>query len=456
MIRSLPVFFCLFISLSLFAQQEDTDRLSKEFHRGRRDALRALMPQKSAAVLFSNSVRNRSNDVDFQFSQDPDFYYLTGYTESDAALILFKEPRNFDGVMSDEILFVRDKNAKQEIWTGKTLGVNGAKEVLGFKSVYKGIELKEFGINWSSLEEVFVIFPDQPNGTKAENADLADLVSYFKEAVAATEVNLNNSGLHSMMSKLREIKSPEELVLLQKAMDITIEGFIEMMQQLKPGMKEYEVQAIIEFHAKKNGAEYMGYPSICGSGPNANILHYTNNRRKGQGGDMMLVDMGAEYHGYTADITRTIPVDGKFSEQERAIYSLVLAAQDSGISMCRTGNSFKASHTAAMAVIAKGLKDLGIIKNENEASLYFMHGTSHYLGLDVHDAGTYAPLKPGVVMTVEPGIYIPEGSPCDRKWWNIGVRIEDDVLVTDGTPIIMTGALPRSISDIEKLMADGD
>ncbi|MBK7966397.1 MAG: M24 family metallopeptidase [Bacteroidetes bacterium] len=169
---------------------------------------------------------------------------------------------------------------------------------------------------------------------------------------------------------------------------------------------------------------------------------------------MFLVDMGAEYHGYTADITRTIPVDGNFSTEEKAIYNLVLQAQNAGIEKCRKGNDFRAGHNAAYAVIAKGLIDLGIIKKESEAKNYFMHGTSHYLGLDVHDAGTYQSLLPGVVMTVEPGIYINQGSNCDPKWWGIGVRIEDDILVTDGDPVNMTISLPRSIEELEKMMAE--
>jgi Xaa-Pro aminopeptidase len=169
---------------------------------------------------------------------------------------------------------------------------------------------------------------------------------------------------------------------------------------------------------------------------------------------MFLVDMGAEYHGYTADITRTIPVDGNFSAEERAIYNLVLKAQNAGIEQCKKGNDFRAAHNAAYEIIAKGLVELGITKKESDVKKYFMHGTSHYLGLDVHDAGTYQALLPGVVMTVEPGIYIDKGSNCDPRWWGIGVRIEDDILVTDSDPVIMTNNLPRSIEELEKMMAE--
>ena len=349
---------------------------------------------------------------------------------------------------------MQDRNPSSEIWTGKRLGVDGAKQMLGFKSVYKGIDLHEFGLNWSTLNEVMAIFPDQPNHSRLANAELGDLVDYFQEATKKSKVEVNESGLDPLMAKLREIKTKEEINLLQKAMDLTIEGFKAMIKQLEPGMAEYEAQAIIEYYSKKGGSEYMGYPSICGGGSNACVLHYTYNRKSLEPKDMFLVDMGAEYHGYTADITRSIPVDGKFSTEEKAIYNLVLQAQNAGIEKCRKGNDFRAAHNAAYAVIAKGLIDLGIIKKESEAKNYFMHGTSHYLGLDVHDAGTYQSLLPGVVMTVEPGIYINQGSNCDPKWWGIGVRIEDDILITDGDPVNMTISLPRSIEDLEKMMAE--
>lgn len=451
---SLPVFFFLLLSFGAHAQWDDTDRLPNQFHQQKRESLRALMPEKSAAIFFANPIRNRSNDVDFQFSQNPNFYYLTGYLEPNAALIILKESRVFDGISTNEILFVQDRNPSSEIWTGKRLGVEGAKQMLGFKSVYKGIELKEFGLNWSTLNEIMAIYPEQPNRSHLSNTELGDLVDYFQDAMKKSKIETSSSSLKSMMGKLREIKTKEEIALMQTAMDITIDGFKAMLKQLEPGMTEYEAQAIVEYHSKKGGSEYMGYPSICGGGSNACVLHYTYNRKSLEAKDMFLVDMGAEYHGYTADITRTIPVDGKFSTEEKAIYNLVLQAQNAGIDKCRKGNDFRAGHNAAYAVIAKGLIDLGIIKKETEAKNYFMHGTSHYLGLNVHDAGTYQALLPGVVMTVEPGIYINSNSACDPKWWGIGVRIEDDILVTDDAPVIMTNSLPRSIEELEKMMAE--
>jgi Xaa-Pro aminopeptidase len=452
MLSRLPVFFFLLLSLPLYAQWDDTDLLPPSFHKGRRDALRALLPEKSVAVFFANPVRNRNNDVDFQYSQHPDFYYLTGCTEPDAVFVLLKEPRNIDGKMVNDLLFVRERDPKSELWTGKRLGAEGATARLGIEASYTTNNWKDFGLNWASFDQIFVRYPELPNDSRSSTTDLADLVKQFKGVMEQSRLEPKTSAIHGYMARLREVKLPEEIVLLQKAMDITIDGFKDMIARIQPGMKEYEAQAVIEYHAKKNGAEFMGYPSICGGGENACVLHYTHNRKPLKGEELLLVDMGAEYHGYTADITRTVPVDGKFSEEERAIYQVVLSAQEAGIAACRQGADFRASHRAAYDVIAKGLMDLGIVASTSDAGKYFMHGTSHYLGLDVHDAGTYGPLLPGVVMTVEPGIYIAEGSPCDRKWWNIGIRIEDDILVTTSDPVVMTKSLPRSVDELEKLM----
>ena len=210
------------------------------------------------------------------------------------------------------------------------------------------------------------------------------------------------------------------LKLLQKAIDITCDAHLDLMKSLDSTMTEYQAQALVEFGFKFNGSEYVGYPSIVGAGENSCILHYITNRKKFQNPEMLVVDAGAEYHGYTADVTRTLPVNGKFSKEQAEIYNIVLKAQEEGIKACKKGNNFRDPHNAAVDVIKKKLLDLGIITDPNDFIKYFFHGTSHYLGLDVHDAGTYSKLKVNSVITVEPGIYIPVGSPCDKKWWNIG------------------------------------
>jgi Xaa-Pro aminopeptidase len=222
------------------------------------------------------------------------------------------------------------------------------------------------------------------------------------------------------------------------------------MRSVKPGMTEYQAQAIMEYHFKTNGSEYPGYPSIVGAAENACVLHYVTNLKLMNDGDLLLSDCAAEYHGYTADVTRTVPANGKFSPEQKIIYELVLAAQDAGIAACKPGAPFAAVDAAARAVVNKGLVALGIVKTEAEARKYFPHGTSHHLGLDVHDMGPRT-LDPGVVLTVEPGIYIPPGSNCDKKWWSIGVRIEDDILITPTGNQNLSASSPRTVADIEKM-----
>jgi len=225
------------------------------------------------------------------------------------------------------------------------------------------------------------------------------------------------------------------------------------MKAVKPGMTEYQAQAIMEYSFKKNGSEYPGYPSINGAAENACVLHYVTNLKLMKNGDLLLSDCAAEYHGYTADVTRTVPVNGKFSPEQKIIYELVLAAQDSAIAVCKPGMPYSGSDATARRVINRGLIALGIAANETEARRYFPHGTSHHLGLDVHDLGIRGnqPFEPGMYLTVEPGIYIPPGSKCDPKWWSIGVRIEDDILITkEGNRNLSAGA-PRTVAEIEKL-----
>jgi Xaa-Pro aminopeptidase len=217
-------------------------------------------------------------------------------------------------------------------------------------------------------------------------------------------------------------------------------------------MYEYELQAVIEYCFAKNGAEYQGFPSIVGSGPNSCILHYEANRRKMQDGDVVVMDIGAEVEGYSADVTRTIPVKGTFSQAQREIYEIVLRANEESIKEFKPGASPTSPSQKAYDIIAEGLMKLGITKNKDDARTYYMHGLSHHIGLDVHDPGPWGkPYAPGMILTDEPGIYIPEGSPCDKKYWNIGVRIEDDVLITpEGNRVLSAGA-PKSVKDIESL-----
>ncbi|HRF17375.1 MAG TPA: M24 family metallopeptidase, partial [Chitinophagaceae bacterium] len=223
---------------------------------------------------------------------------------------------------------------------------------------------------------------------------------------------------------------------------------------INPNMSELEIQGLHEYVHKKYGAESVGYGSIIGAGENGCILHYMENSKTKVGTSMLLMDVGAEYHGYTADVTRTIPVDGKFSNEERQIYQLVYDAQEAAFKTLKDGSKWADASAAAQQVIAEGLLNLGIIKNKNEVSKYYPHGLGHHIGMDVHDRGTYDKLKKDMVITIEPGIYIPEGSNCDKKWWSIAVRIEDDLLITETGYELLSHFAPRKIEDIEKKIVE--
>lgn len=497
-----------------------TDFLDPGFHRGRREALRQRMPAGSVAVLLAAPVRNRANDIDFLYHQNPDLYYLTGYDEPDGVLVLFKEPQTIGGQSGlTEMLFVRPRDPKREQWTGRRLGKDGAQKELKLQYVAESQDFATAGIPWEKFTQV--LLPELPTDVRDENgnaADLYDLTASLRQqiklpadynprlselqqliqrygvvngdnlrpyvanqasqqpAIAADAYvqaflkadtkearekatasrpssRYDGGALNSALDELREVKTPEELKLLRQAIRISAVGQQEVMKALRPDMGEMELQGLHEFVYRKYGAEYEGYPSIVGAGNNGCILHYEVNDKPRVGNDLVLMDCGAEYHGYSADVTRTAPPSGKFSPEQKQIYELVLAAQDAGFEACKPGSPFQGPHQAANKVIVDGLKKLGIIKTDEEVRRYFPHGTSHYLGLDVHDRGSYGPLKAGNVITVEPGIYIPEGSPCDKKWWNIGVRIEDDILITEKGWENLSREAPRTVADIEKLMA---
>lgn len=445
--------FLLLSVLCLKAQSYDTDLLSKEFHQNRREALRKLLPENTCAIFFANPERQRANDTKYLYHQDPDFYYLTGLTEPNAMLIIFKESRTFyDSITTNELIFIQPKNPSEESWTGKRMGIEGVKKQLGFTAVYFNYQFSEFKIDFGTFKTIYhKEFYDDVRDNKNDKGDLYSMIKIFKQS---TKKHTEDFTLQGWMATLREIKQPEEIELMRKAIDITCTAQLEVMKALVPGMKEYQAQAVVEYMFKNEGSEYVGYNSIVGGGENSCILHYETNRKKLDGGDLLVIDAGAEYHGYTADITRTLPVDGKFSEQEKIIYNIVLEAQEAGIRACKAGAEFRASHKAAVLVIQKRLMEYGITKNANDYMKYFFHGTSHYLGLDVHDAGNYGKLTPGNIITVEPGIYIPAGSDCDPKWWNIGIRIEDDILITNGEPEVLSGKLPKKTEEIEAIMKE--
>lgn len=525
--NSMIILLAVLIIQSGFGQAEKpTDYLSAAFHKERRDALRQIMPDNSVAVFFANPVRNRANDVDYIYHQDPNFYYLTGYKEPHSVLVIYKNDQAQDGETYNEAIFVQERNARAEQWTGKRLGVEGVKEQLGFNRVFTGADFKDANIDFGQFDKVLIFdFKDDYRDTRSAS-DLYDLVAQFKtkayyskenlpnpvkerayELIKATDIensanvaqnlgryidyypslqkdeliigfkeattdelrkeyqqkislkleespksNIDITSLGGLMGQLREVKQPEELTLLKKAIDMSAIGQIEVMKAMHPDMSETEIQGVHEFVYKKYGAEYEGYPSIVGAGHNGCILHYIDNIKPKVGDDLVLMDLGAEYHGYTADVTRTIPADGTFSPEQRAIYDIVYDAQEAGIELVKVGSTFAASHAATRRVVNEGLLKLGIIKSIDEQHNYYPHGSSHHIGLDVHDAGSMGEFKENMVLTVEPGIYIPENSPCDKKWWGIAVRIEDDILVTKDGPVNLSARAPRKADEIEKMM----
>jgi len=433
----------------------DNDLLPAEFFAKNRQAVRDKMPANSVAVFFANPVRNRSNDVDFEYHQDPNFYYLTGLREPNAMLVIYKDQQHFGNEISTkEILFLQKRNQKNEQWTGKRLGIDGALNFLKVETAIETQNFASFEAEFNTFDNIFVFQIPEDIRTSKEKDDLYTLIKLFNLKTESSFDKIDNVLLGSILAGLRQIKTKEEIILLRKAIDITCDAQIELMRSLKTGMKEYESEAIVEYFFKKNGAEYPGFPSILGSGENSCVLHYTSNRKILGENDLLVSDIGAEYHGYTADVTRTMPANGKFSEEQKIIYNIVLEAQQAGIDACKKGNKFWDPHQAATDIISTHLLKLGIIDKKYNVRKYFMHGTSHYLGLDVHDAGLYGLLEPGNVITVEPGIYIPEGSDCDPKWWNIGIRIEDDILITDGEPEVLSAKAPRKIEEIEALMKE--
>ncbi len=442
----------------LFIQAQQTteypsDYLSPAFHAGRRAAFRDMMPKNSVGIFFASQVRTRNNDVDYVYAQSKNFYYFTGLEEPNSLLLIFKEPVTILDKTGTEFLFVQPRNPSREMWTGKILGVDGVKARYRFDNVFTNDQFSAAILDLGRVDSVLTLFRNEQILSKfnrnpdplSRMADITDsLINTAKTPVATRTTT-------AIMQKLRGIKQPEEIVLMEKVTAMSVEGHNEVMKAVKPNMTEYQAQAVMEYFFKKNGAEFEGYPSIAGSGENSCILHYESNQRLMRDGDLLLSDCAAEYHGYSADVTRTIPVNGKFTPEQKIIYELVLEAQDSAFLQCKPGNSFRAPHLAAARVIARGLKDLGIIKTDAEVRTYFPHGTSHHLGLDVHDMGSPGPLAAGAIFTVEPGIYIAPGSKCDKKWWSIGVRIEDDVLITPEGYKNLSAGSPRTVAEIEKM-----
>jgi len=447
----------LFSCASAFAQFDvhvyDTDGIPAHVYAQRRERVLAALSPRSVMVVLAADVRNRQNDVDYEYRQSSNLLYLSGFPHAMGALVLAPQGVTIGEKRYRSISFARERNQQREVWTGVEMGPKEAQSILGLDTVLPHTQLVE--ILDAALENAdTLVIPNLP--TKLVAMPLIGMNLYveseIKRRLKEKHTNVVVSFAPHILAAMREVKDSHEIRLLQRAIDVSIDGHKAAMAVTKPGINEYQIEAAMEYVFKDGGAEDVGYPSIVGSSYNACILHYTSNRKQTNAGEVVLADCGAEYRGYTADITRTWPVNGRFTDDQKAIYNVVLEAQDSGIAACISGAPFTAPHLAAMSVVKRRLVELGIIDSEVDAQRYFMHGTSHYLGLDVHDPGTRGPLQVGTVLTVEPGVYIPPGSPCNKRWWDIGIRIEDDIVVTSSGPMNMSGALPRSAHEIEALV----
>ncbi|MAY41784.1 MULTISPECIES: Xaa-Pro aminopeptidase [unclassified Neptuniibacter] len=426
----------------------------------RRKELMAKMLPNSIAIIPSASMKQRNSDVEYAFRQDSNFYYLTGFNEPDAVLLLM--PGRLAG---ESVLFCRKRDKLMEIWNGYRSGPEG---VVADYAMDEG----------HCIDEVDELLPELLNGMSRiyysigqdEALDqqvrqwLNSIRSKVRQgAVAPSELVM----LDQLLNEMRLIKTDAEKEMMRQAGDISAQGHVKAMQLCKPGMMEYQLEAEILHHFTMQGCRQPAYSSIVGGGENACVLHYIENDKTLNDGDLVLIDAGCELDHYAGDITRTFPVNGRFSEEQKALYQLVLDAQKACIAIAKPGTLWEAVHEESVKVLTQGLIDLGLLTGSLEDEItaggyrdFYMHRIGHWLGMDVHDVGDYKvdgewrPLQPGMVMTVEPGLYIaPDNEAVDARWRGIGIRIEDDVLITETGCEILTASVPKEIEEIEALMA---
>ena len=432
----------------------------KEYQR-RRKQLMAMIGAGAIAILPTAPTRLRNRDVEFPFRPDSDFYYLSGYPEPAAVAVLIP-----DRQAGEFILFCRPRDRKMEIWDGRRAGLEGAVADYGADDAFPIGDMDD--ILPGLIENHTRVFYNMGNAPEFDQRVLGWVNRLRGKAqngvVAPAELIMLAPFLHDM----RLYKSRHELKLMRRAAGISAGAHRRAMRACRPGMYEYQLEAELSHEFRRHGAAAPAYPSIVGSGENACILHYTDNRDRINDGELVLIDAGAEYQGYASDITRTFPANGRFSPAQRQIYELVLAAQTAAIAAVKPGNHWHDPHDAAVRVLTEGLVALGILKGKPGAAIknraydkYYMHRTGHWLGMDVHDVGDYKVdgawrlLEAGMALTVEPGLYFPAGDRgLAKKWWNIGVRIEDDVLVTKDGCEVLSGDAPKTVAGIEALMAD--
>ena len=429
-----------------------------EFARRRKQLMR-MADQDAILILPSAPQRIRSHDTHYPYRQDSDFWYLSGFPEPEAVLVLVPGRKH-----GETLLFCRERDPEREAWDGPRAGPEGAVEAFGFDDAYPISDLDE--ILPGLLEGRSRVYYHFGRDTDFD-LKLIGWVNRVRSQVRhGAQPPHEFLELGHLLHELRLFKSPAELKLMRRAAAIACEAQLAAMRATRPGGREYEVEAALQYVYRKNDA-VAAYEPIVGSGPNACVLHYRANNAPTAAGDLLLCDAGAEYAGYASDITRTWPVDGRYSKEQRALYEVVLAAQAAAMAQARPGRSWIAGHEAAVEALTDGLLSLGLLKGTLRSALasgaykkFYMHKTGHWLGLDVHDVGEYKlagefrELEPGMVFTIEPGLYIAPGTRgVPAKWQGIGIRIEDDVLVTPDGHEVLTGAVPRDIEAVEAVLA---
>ena len=429
----------------------------KEF-KARRSDLMQMVGEGSIVIIPAAPERKRNRDVYHRYRQDSDFFYLTGFVEPEAVLVLV--PGREHG---EVIMFCREKDPLKETWDGKRVGLEAICDLYAIDD--------SFPIN-----DIDDILPGIIEGRDKLYCTMGIDSDFDKKVMNWINHIRENSrkGVHppheivsleNILHEMRLYKSPFEIKMMKRAAKLSAQAHIRAMQICKPGMMEYELDAEIVHHFMKNGATYA-YPSIVGGGENGCILHYIENNTPLKDGDLVLIDAGAEYDHYAGDISRTFPVNGKFSAEQKAVYEVVLEAQLQAINAAQPNNNWNQPHEVVVRTITQGLIDLGILDGAVDDQIeragyqqFFMHRTGHWLGMDVHDVGDYKVngewrmLEKGMALTIEPGIYISPSKSVDEKWWNIGIRIEDDVIITSKGNEVITKDAPKTIEEIEKVMA---
>ncbi len=425
----------------------------------RKSLLETLFHKQIAAVIPTATEKTRNHDCSYRFRPDSDFWYLTGFAEPHSLLVLLPGKEKVED--SRVVLFLRERNKEMEIWDGKRLGIDDAPEALGVDDALDVAEL------WTELPK---LLKDRPAIMVRSGAD-SDFDRKFTDMLSALRASARRGveapvELHDpapFLHELRLHKSAGEIENMRKAASITTQAHCDAMAATRNGVNEYEIDALLDYTFRKNGSTGQAYNSIVAGGENACILHYIENDQPLKDGDLLLIDAGAEWEYYASDVTRTFPISGSFSEPQRALYEVVLRAQVAAIECVKPGVPSTLVHETALNGLVDGLIELGLCKGTREEVIessayrdFFMHGTSHWLGLDVHDQGVYTqggkprPLAPGMVLTVEPGLYVdPENENVDAKWRGIGVRIEDDILVTESGYENLTAAIPKTVAEVE-------